>query len=1009
MGSATTWVSPPLVRNSSRSSVSRSVGEPRSINMDVPLANAGEVIPFILGRRRVSQPNVISYGTPKALTETVVETSTRTYQRAKNFGIVTEYEDVTETVTTETEIPIGFLVDIIVGICLGPDVVLKGIYSDNEPIWTGTAGPARSTFTLPVNETAFSGCQVAFNGGAFDQPVDPWQSTVPDPGSIQSATVHTGQGELILYAPAGNVIANARYYGASLGPWRALPGVLGAAEFPSTAGSISGDPNYWKLHAIWSSGVTTSQSGPGVYSWYDVVAVKGNTLSRPEINVRVNGGGWETFFAPNYDPINDITQYAQKTSPSPGGSVFSLQNNTTYTIDIQEAGPDAVNNYPAYVGISYMIFREVRADLRIGSLSFEVERFPNPLGLTSNQNRKDNDINLATAMYEVLSSDWGGAGIDPQRIGSSFNSSALLYASEEGYCSIILDTETSAAGVLSELQKQSYSLIYPDPETTKIEVRPVRQTAINLGGALNLGRSNVLALNEFKKNAWADTLEVIQATFPDRNNNYEPTPLLAQTVRNSSVRGSRRSASVSYPFAPRPSIVASSISRLLSQNLTPTFTCTVLVDRTAADAKPGDVALLNWPQYGIYSEPVLITKVRKHPMRENTVSLTVEQYRTPGMDNVLAMLPDDPTPTDLGTRPVAPQDAAVLTAPFFFARASGKVDLNTNTLKSFPMFLPVPANSLQLGCEVTVENAGASPVVVSTISGNVPYATYGQLHAAINRFDGWADGLIGNVRLNGIINMTSIPDLSATVREGRFLLLIGEEIFAFDSVTDLGSESIQLNNVRRALVDTVPQNHAVDDHAFIVNNTYTSIPNIGYDTPLSYTPTWRFISSTVNEKGKANNPATTLTKTGWVPKVRRSVAPPRPHDTRIGGIRRTTPIFLATNESYTVSWKSRSRASLQLRFQTDAADTNEAYGGIYQKHRVYLRDSNNTLRLLGETLDNADNINQLVVTVPDAVPAGDGTLFVRSVIGNGESVYDDVIPVTVFRGQTFNFSYELEA
>lgn len=833
-----------MKRRSSRSSTSRGVGAPHSIKADVPLANAGGIIPFILGRRRVSKPNVISYGTPKALTETVVTTETRTYQKSTNYGPVTEYEDVTETVTTKTEIPIGFLVDITIGICLGPGVVLRGLYADNVPIWQGSIGPARTTLVLPENETAFSGCEVAFSGGSFSQGVDPWVTT-----------------------------------------------------------------------------------------------------------------------------------------------------------------PDT----PGYVGVAYMIFRSVRADLRIGSLSFEVERFPNPLGLTTNQNRKSDDINLATAMYEVLTSDWGGAGISTQFIGSSFSAAALQYASEEGYCSIVLDSETSAGAVLSELQKQSYSLVFPDPSTAKIEVKPIRQSTPNFGSALNLGRSNVLRLNEFKKNAWSDTLEVIQATFPNRADDYEPTPLIAQSIQNSQTRGSRRSASVSYPFACRTDIVAPSLSRLLSQNLVPTFTAVVLADRSAADSKPGDVALLSWPQYDIWSEPVLITKVRKHPMKENTVSLTVEQYRTPGMDDTLALQPDDPIPTTLGTRPVAPVDAAILTAPFFFVRAAGRIDLNTNTLKSYPMFLPIPANGLQFACDITVEDASASPVVASSVASNVLYATYGQLHAAIDKFDGWTTGNIGDVRLNGIINKSAIPPLASVIREGRFLLLIDEEIFAFDEVNDLGFDSIELTNVRRALIDTVPQNHAAGAHCFIINNTYVSVPTFGYDTPMSYTPTWRFISSTINEKGKPGNPATTLTKVGWSPKVRRSVAPPRPHDTKIEGVRRTTPIFLATNENYLVSWRSRSRTPTQLRFQTDAADPNEAYSGIFQKHRVYLRDSGNTLRFLGETADSADNINQLSVTIPDNVPAGDGTLFVRSFIANGESVYDDTVPVTVFKGQTFNFSYELEA
>lgn len=821
------------------------VPAPKTINTDVPIANVGEVIPYIIGRRRVSRPNVIAYGAPRALTETITTEETKTYRRPiGTSGSAVFYEDVTETTTVTQTIPVGFLTDIVVGICLGPGVVLRGIYADNEPIWEGTAGPTRTEFTIGENDSAFSNCKVAFNGGAFDQTVDPWLASTEDT--------------------------------------------------------------------------------------------------------------------------------------------------------------------PAYVGIAYIIIKDMRADVRLNNLSFEVERFPNPLGLSSGQNRKDNDINCATAMYDILTSDWGGAGIESQYVGSSFAAAALQFALEEGYCSIVLDTETSAGAVMGELMKQTYSVIYPDAETAKIEVKPIRQSALTLGSLRSFGRSSIIRFNEFRKNSWRDTLESLQATYPNRENNYEPTPLIARSVSPSNNGGMRKSTNIIYPFAPRAEIVRDALARELAKSLIPTFSANILVDRSGARCKPGDVILLNWPDYQIWSEPMVVSRVRKMPIKENTVALTVEQYRTPETSTVLAQMPDDPIPSAFDARPAAPQDAIVHTAPFFLARSAGRLDLSTAGNDVYPMFMPIPANSLQLSYEVTVENAGASPVVTSTISENIAYPTYGELAAPIDKYDGWETGTLGNIELNGVVNLVDIPNMASSIREGRFLLLIDNEFFAFESVTDLGSESIRLNNVRRAVIDSVAANHAQGADAFIISNNASYVSPVAFSLPLTYTPTWRFISSTINERGKKSGPST-LVKAGWIPTARRSVAAPRPHDTRIDGVRPQTPMQLAKAQQYTVSWKSRSRASTQLRFQNDSADTNELYGaGVYQQHRVYLRDSGNTLRLLGTTADNAGNINQLTVTIPTNAANGVGSLFVRALTDKGESVYDDELPVTVWEGVTTTSSYEIE-
>src|SRR5690606_6003741 len=151
-------------------------------------------------------------------------------------------------------------------------------------------------------------------------------------------------------------------------------------------------------------------------------------------------------------------------------------------------------DFPGHVGIAYIMIRGMRADIRLGAISFEVERFPNPLGLTSGQNRLDDDINCATAIYDLLTSKWGGAGLDTSDVElASLQAAALTYAAEANYCAIIVDRETTATAVIGALQDQTYSIIYQNPRTGKIEIKAIREGQVSLGSAKAFGRSNIIA------------------------------------------------------------------------------------------------------------------------------------------------------------------------------------------------------------------------------------------------------------------------------------------------------------------------------------------------------------------------------------------------------------------------------------------------------------------------------------------------------------------------------------
>lgn len=829
---------------SKTSSVSETVAPPSSLRANVPTAQVGMPVPYVIGRRRVSRPNVIGYGNLQALYKTETKTETKTYRRPGYYDGVwfVPPEDVTETIITETTIPIGFTTDILVGVCLGPGVVLRGIFCDNVPIWLGTAGPARTLGTTTANDTAFSECEFAFNGGAYDQALDPW--------------------------------------------------------------------------------ITDADS-------------------------------------------------------------------------------------PAYVGISYIILRGMRADIPLGSLSFEVERFPNPLGLTSGQNRLDDDINCATAMYDVITNGWGGAGVpasDVDAVGT-FRSAALTYAAEANYCSVLVENETRATAVLDTLQTQTYSIVYQNPSTGKIEVKPVRQVGMG-APSKGFGRNNTIELRSFDKTSWASTLEVLRGIYVERADDYEPTPVMVQNIASISATGrAKRSGETSYPYCTKSDLTLFLTSRDLAIQSVPRFGATVLVNRDGATCLPGDIISLSDNEFGMWGVPAVVTKVRKSPIKENHVLLTVVQYLLPATDPIFDT-PDQPYDPGIDYSPISPLGALILTAPYWLVARAGLTNYDTVSSVVYPVILPVPANDIQISYDTHINNVPGIGQALAKESST--YTTYGQLSADISRWDGINTGTLSSIVIDSVINPVNLKSYTVSdQRSGRPLVFIGNEIFTFTASNQIAPGQWELTGVNRAMIDTVPQNHAQGAAVFIVDGAERNVIPVAFDYPLTYTPQWRLVSSTTNERGRY---ADAFASNSWnSANMPRTLRPIRPHDTRIDGVRSQSVINLYVGTSFNVTWRTRSRGLATLAFQTDAAQPAESTVGsdvIY--HRVYLRDSGNTLHLLGSTTSDG-NYNALAVSVPPEVAAGAGTLFVRSVNQHGESLFDDTLPVNVWPGSQTIIRYAIEA
>jgi len=795
--------------------------------LSMPTAQVGSPVPFFVGKQRIAQPNVIEYKNIRGIEETTYETKevTETIREKETIGSITRYIDktVTKTITTATTRVIGYHVDIVIALALGPNVRLNGIYSDNEPLWTGDVGDG-ATGTITGGDFFLTNTSFTFHSGNFDQ------------------------------------------------------------------------------------------------------------------------------------------------SP--------------------------------YVGIAYIVLENVRADKAYTTLQFDITRFPNPLGLTAPINRLNDDINVASAIAEVINSSWGGIGADMSVIDvPSFTAAAARLAIESNYCALLLMEETRGTDILKILQQQARGILYQNAQTGKIEFQLIRDDDIDYTKALMLAEHNIIQTRNFTKPGWQETVSQLRLTFTDRNSQYAETPVFLQNPANANYNGrGKRTATADYPTVMNGNLAAKLGARDLSLMSTPYFGLEVTANRQAASLKPGQVVFVTRKQYKLYGVPMLVRKVRKQPLTDNSVTLQLEQYRMPSSDDIY-VAPVAPGPGVTEPVPTKPLAVRFITAPYYIARRA-VTGLNTLTTDYgvYPMILPTPANVFQTSFATYITNVPGTPSPVQT-NLEAKYTNTGQLTAPIARADGFTTGVIASLVIDGVTISNIIDTYIASgpnttkMREGAILLAVNNEIMTFQGASKTGPTQYTLTNVRRAILDTVAGDHAANDPVYLFTADAGNLPARQFAFPPAYTPNWRIVSNTATRYGDVSD---ALASNAWTPTHNRTLAPLRPHGAAVDGVRNLTgSLERGAGTDITVTWRTRNRGNTDIVFQADAAEEGEIDAlDAYQIHRVMIRDSGGTVHDCGATA-NDQTYNSLTVTIPIGAALGLAYLWVRSETVNGQSFYNDEITLTI--------------
>ena len=687
---------------------------------------------------------------------------------------------------------------------------------------------------------------------------------------------------------------------------------------------------------------------------------------------------------------------------------------------------------PAYRGIAYVVLRGMDTS-KLGNLSFEVDRYPDPLALGAH-NKIGDDINPASAIAEIITSKWGGAGQDVATLGTSFATLAETFYTEGNGCSIVNRNEVSANDLNAILLSQITGTLYENHETGKLELSVFRKD-FDRTNLIRVFDRDIIAIDDMNKNSWQSIPTSIKVTYIDRTLIYKEIPLVARNLATSD-KVSKSTITKSFPACRDGALANKLLSREGANSGSPTQQISLTTNRKTANCNPGDIILITCSKYNYFSVPAIVLKRRAQPPETNSVTLICNVILYPN-NTVLFAAPETGFFEPLDPNPHAPILVVPISAPWSLRSGAPPTQ---PPLTSTPdlyyvgevyndqqLIMSNAYNNVQQNVRGHYRYNPGDPFLdfrsttYTVVNGQAvfsaadyKYPAYAQLTTAINKYDNW-DGtatnetiVVKNIGPQTLV-LQSIVDAIAKGIAFECLIFIGNEIFKLSTITDPLTASVVYNaalktatftGVHRGIYDTVAESHAVNDNVFIIIPVGGYCSNLGIGFTLTAELVFTGVASPKNSPTESNIAVGyTVSKTG----VDRANRPLRPHNTKINGSRGTSsPTALVRGSTPTISWfiRGRNRKNAGTSpYQTDASQQAEInLSNQHVVYRVKIIDSAAVVWDCGATADTADHPN-LVVTVPLGAAAGVGSLWVQAEYNPGSgvkvSLYNDLMPVNL--------------
>ncbi len=634
---------------------------------------------------------------------------------------------------------------------------------------------------------------------------------------------------------------------------------------------------------------------------------------------------------------------------------------------------EGANKTPAFRGFCYCVFKDavISEDTIALPYAFDVYRTPDYLELEGDNTNSDHDVNIATAMYEILVSEWSMVGLLSGYVDKeSFKVAGIRLAQEENYCTVFMTATSQAKAILGVLSDQAYGALRWNALIKKIQFVLFRND-FEIDDLPLFNEDNLTDVTSIEKDHWISLPKAIQVDFPNRAKFYENTPAIVGLAKSNGEYG-RKTEKISYETICKASIAWPVAAREFARAAAPMLTADLQTNRAGASLMPGDVVAVEWPEIYPGKIPFRVVKTKEKGTLLDTTTITVEQAFSPIVNTSYGILEDLAVPTNEDFTP--PTGIVGFPVPLYLARYRK------------PTFVdPVDSYSDNaIYWNVVARDGPSAFKLINYLSKEVVIgkglkAVTATLIDPMGKMDGYSEGQIGSIMVKPGLNWTNFKS-NPTEKQGFFI--IGNEIFRYSGALPGDEDGVLITTMYRGLIDTVAEDHAADDEIIFFGDLGT-ITSYGYDV-TDGSQFFEVFASNGKTTSLNSNPVE------LVPEQRANL-PACPQNAMVSDItgdnhypRPDGPQTVERGEQYYVSWLQRNYLAAQY---TDRETERAPTGTTYTL----------TLRVGGYSagLGSAISGSEHLVTIPGAAALGNGQIEIKATNANGDSAFVEFVAVTV--------------
>jgi hypothetical protein len=566
--------------------------------------------------------------------------------------------------------------------------------------------------------------------------------------------------------------------------------------------------------------------------------------------------------------------------------------------------------------------------------AFEVRRIPDGLGLGSDALVNGSDANPANVIYEIMTNSEWGLGLSNVDQTQMSTAGVTLAAENNGYARI-LDRPLQAVELLAEIEQQIDGFLVQDPITKFWQIQLIRETDYPSPTSLipSFDESNILSL-DFSRGSWADTANQVKVQFTDREKNFASSFAVAQDMANKIIQNDDDIiATQNYPAVQDRTLANKLAWRDLRTLSYPLAKGKIKADRSNYTLRPGDLARITWPPYGITD---LVVRVNKISLGTDAANEMIYDW----VEDIFRVeTPSFADPTDSLWNPIADEPENV-NAARIWPLPLGYQDVNN--VQQFGL-LASRGNGAQTEFDLYLREETSLPVTTvrtgtTLIQVVSPFTPTALLDGAVEINEGSPNDFTNDVIT--INTTTDIDSVTSSAVVGDLndaqppnLILVDDEIMFFESLTSLGGGQYTLNNVYRGMLDTAVARH--DDNAIVWFFTYgIGVLEHTLDAATVGLAAWFMSSSGAGDQGDPNSSPTGSPEKGVLSTVEiydRYLGPSAPLNVSVDGVRLGDVDELG--DTFNINWRNRLNSFTDRTVHNESA--NVASTGYTYNVRVY--------------------------------------------------------------------------